>query len=232
MDPTLIREELEILDFPINKITQLISYKTKLPLPLYQICLENIPKSKEIFKLNSLAYFSTTVEKFNSRSITKQCHRCQYFFHTAHTCKMTPRCVKCAQNHDSRECTYGKGKINAENVKCCNCGENHIASFRGCKNSPANRKTDSNTATKPTPHNRNKTFADIVSGKNPTNISPEILLELGEIKTFKTILQEIANELGVNSFMEIISKFRSLLQKIKKASSPVEKLMIFAEGLE
>ena len=44
----------------------------------------------------------------------------------AAVCRGKQRCRRCSKDHDGKECK--------EPVKCCNCGGDHLASFRGCQN--------------------------------------------------------------------------------------------------
>ncbi|CAL9687399.1 unnamed protein product [Knipowitschia caucasica] len=55
-----------------------------------------------------------------------RCYKCQRFGHIAAVCRGSRRCGKCAGDHDRSECTSSE-------VKCCNCGGNHMAAFRGCE---------------------------------------------------------------------------------------------------
>ena len=71
-----------------------------------------------------------------------QCHRCQKFGHTQRGCRAAPKCVRCANAHDSRDCP-DKGK--KKTAKCANCGGPHPASHRGCPLWPQ-QGTNSGTA--------------------------------------------------------------------------------------
>ncbi|KAG5893409.1 hypothetical protein JTB14_038070 [Gonioctena quinquepunctata] len=59
---------------------------------------------------------------------TTLCRKCQRWGHTALFCNQTPRCVKCALNHNTNECKKN------ENIpaKCANCGNAHPANYKGC----------------------------------------------------------------------------------------------------
>ena len=56
-----------------------------------------------------------------------QCKRCKRFGHTHRNCGYAPRCVACGEAHHSGECSTPK-----EQLKCCGCGGNHTANYRGC----------------------------------------------------------------------------------------------------
>lgn len=94
------------------------------------------------------------VEAKRKNNTVSQCHRCQKFGHAAKCCKAQWRCVKCGENHPTASCQRVKGK---DTAKCANCGEEHTANYRGCKNFPklpkssAANSQDRNQRTKPNP---------------------------------------------------------------------------------
>ena len=55
-----------------------------------------------------------------------QCYRCQYFGHSAISCKGPPRCVACGGAHSVKDCS------NTGRPHCCNCGGPHTANYGGC----------------------------------------------------------------------------------------------------
>lgn len=71
-----------------------------------------------------------------------QCFRCQKFGHVAKKCKGSVACLKCAEAHDTRDCT----KPREASKKCANCGGAHAANFRRCsyvRDRRASKKRDS-----------------------------------------------------------------------------------------
>jgi hypothetical protein len=89
-----------------------------------------------------------TIIKFEKPNKTKnrlpQCHTCQNYGHTKNYCSHPPRCVKCEENHDSKNCIKD---INSP-PKCALWQGAHTANFKGCpvfkslsKRPKVNRKT-------------------------------------------------------------------------------------------
>lgn len=68
-------------------------------------------------------------ERQASKSVS-QCFKCQHYGHSSRNCSRAPRCVKCAESHDSRECTLEKTVDSV--TRCVNCKGAHTANFRGC----------------------------------------------------------------------------------------------------
>lgn len=100
----------------------------KSPLPLFFIDLAKEPKSKEIFKEQVLQYTKIKVEEPRVRKEVVQCTRCLAFGHTANYCFHTAKCVKCAEEHPTKDCPYPR----SYSSKCANCDGNHPASYKGC----------------------------------------------------------------------------------------------------
>lgn len=71
-----------------------------------------------------LGFMSYSVKEYERTPL--RCFKCQRFGHVAAVCNGKRRCRRCSKEHDGKECT--------EPVKCCNCGGEHPASFRGCHN--------------------------------------------------------------------------------------------------
>ncbi|KAF8785183.1 Nucleic-acid-binding protein transposon like protein [Argiope bruennichi] len=133
IDTEEIKTELTEKGFRVDKINQLRRFKTKEPLPIYQIHLFKTGNIQEIYKLETLMYFMIRVEKYVTKQ-NHQCYNCQLWNHGSNGCKLQPKCVICAENHPSKECP-NKGEKEAE-VKCANCGAPHTANYRGCPRYP------------------------------------------------------------------------------------------------
>ena len=57
-----------------------------------------------------------------------RCYKCQKYGHVAAVCRGKARCGKCGgEDHE-----YGKCKQGVK-VKCCNCGGEHSAAYKGCE---------------------------------------------------------------------------------------------------
>lgn len=60
-----------------------------------------------------------------------QCFKCQGFGHRVDDCvSKEETCVKCSGRHMAKDC---KENIQKHELKCSNCKENHVASYRGCR---------------------------------------------------------------------------------------------------
>ncbi|GFW56120.1 uncharacterized protein TNCV_3852881 [Trichonephila clavipes] len=66
---------------------------------------DEIESNPDYVKQNG--YLSITVEGFESRGVI-QCFQCNQFNHTAEHCNLTPKCLKCGDKHQTRDCQIKK----------------------------------------------------------------------------------------------------------------------------
>lgn len=70
-----------------------------------------------------------------------QCSRCLDYSHGAESCRKSPMCIRCGENHPSASCKYlvtssdkgAKPQIPKEKVKCANCSKPHPANYSKCE---------------------------------------------------------------------------------------------------
>ncbi|GFV20322.1 nucleic-acid-binding protein from transposon X-element [Trichonephila clavipes] len=95
----------------------------------------NINNAK-IFDLKTLSYLSIRVEGYDGKGVT-QCYSCNRFNHTVENCHMAPRCIKCGQAHQTKDCTIQR----VDNTFCINCQVyGHMANYSKCPLFPKPRK--------------------------------------------------------------------------------------------
>ncbi|XP_035232978.1 uncharacterized protein LOC118204794 [Stegodyphus dumicola] len=111
-----IHEELEALEYKVKKVSQMHRVKSNVPMPLFQVQLENKPSVDKIYDLTYFMCFYVSVSAYNTFGSVVQCHNCQHFHHSAENCKLKPRCVKYAGPHKTENCKAKK----IEYVLCCN----------------------------------------------------------------------------------------------------------------
>jgi hypothetical protein len=98
------------------------------PLPPHFVV--SVARGPDVAKLRSLTELSSLrqrVETFNAPRGPLHYKRCQLFGHSQRNCGYAPRCIACREAHPSGKCVTPK-----QQLKCCNCGRNHIVNYRGC----------------------------------------------------------------------------------------------------
>lgn len=99
------------------------------PTNSFLVKFRKIGQWEKVWKLTHLLGVQVSVDPFEPRAGVPQCYRCQGFGHSSVNCNLPPRCVRCAGDHEVRNCVLPHGS----GIKCCNCDAAHPASYRGCK---------------------------------------------------------------------------------------------------
>lgn len=127
-NPELIVEDLQLQNFKAVNAISKYKWKTKEPLDMFLVFFEADEDIKKIYNIKYILNTVVKVEPVKATNIIPQCKKCQSFGHTKNYCNRSPRCVKCPKKHPTSECD----RLSTDVLKCCNCGENHPASYRGC----------------------------------------------------------------------------------------------------
>ncbi|GFX47463.1 nucleic-acid-binding protein from transposon X-element [Trichonephila clavipes] len=90
---TDISNDLIVLGFTVDRVTQLTGNITKQLLPVFLVSLPRNLANAKIFDLKTLSYLTIIVKGFENKGAT-QCLKCNQFNHTADNCHLTPRCLK------------------------------------------------------------------------------------------------------------------------------------------
>ncbi|VVC27622.1 Pre-C2HC domain, partial [Cinara cedri] len=78
----LIKSELELREFKVRNVTNVLHKVHKIPLPLFFVDLEPSPQSNAIYKLISTLHTKIKVEEPYKPKIISQCLNCQEYGHT------------------------------------------------------------------------------------------------------------------------------------------------------
>ncbi|GFU21122.1 nucleic-acid-binding protein from transposon X-element [Trichonephila clavipes] len=153
--------------FTETKVSQLIGRITKQKLPVFMITLPRNIQNAKIFQLKTLGYLSIRIEGYEGTGVT-QCYKCNRFNHTSDNCRMNPRCLKCGEAHQTKECPIQR----TETAYCINCqAYGHMANYSKCPLFPKPRKgttTRNNYSSVVDSIVRpNTTYAQVTNNKKP-----------------------------------------------------------------
>lgn len=148
-----IKKEIHQLGHTVSNINNVKQRITAKPLPLFYVDLKPTSNNKEIYSITSLMHTKIKFEAPNPKKEIPQCTRCQRYDHTKKFCHRHPRCVKCAADHHTKDCSRNSKD---SNVKCALCSGNHPANYKGCsyyqeirkKKFPEQRKREFSQITK------------------------------------------------------------------------------------
>jgi len=123
-----IKLAIEAYGHKVRNVSNMKSYKTKNPLPMFSVDLEPAPNNKDIFQIEYLLNAKIYFEAPYKRNEIVQCKKCQRYGHTKSYCQYPNRCVKCCETHDTASCK----KLKNNPPKCVLCGGEHPANYKGC----------------------------------------------------------------------------------------------------
>lgn len=228
-----IQDELKDAGYEVIKVTQMTKFKTGHKMPLFQVQLSPNSNCDTIWEMETLSHFCVRVEKYLRPNRSLQCHKCQFFHHSSQNCRMKPRCVKCGQGHETKDCSLGDKSENKNQIRCANCYGNHTANFRGCKKTPENlRLAREQKIAEQKKLRQNFSYAAVASEAVATPPPPAPTNDnssstLSDLTSLKNIMNEIAAELKVNSLMDLIKSYHDLLTEIKNCDTQEEKEIKF-----
>ncbi|GFW56122.1 nucleic-acid-binding protein from transposon X-element [Trichonephila clavipes] len=229
-----IQSDLLDLGYTINKVTQLTGNITKQLLSVFTISLPRNDFNLNIFNLKSLGYLSIPVEGFESRGVI-QCFQCNQFNHTAEHCNLTPKCLKCGDKHQTRDCQIKK----LDTPFCVNCQvHGHMANYSKCPLYPKPRKganINSNSILTNNFIRPNISYAQVTQKTNQSDtthqMAPLVTAPIGtptikEIPTPTIVPTQIPNtqtdclNLITQTLQQTIHALATLVQNISLMTSP------------
>lgn len=243
-----LKEELHKQNIEYNHSSQMRSLKgNHCLLPLFFVTNKNDETLKQ--KLTFMLYignYQIYVEAHKTKGF-KQCYNCQRFNHSSLNCSLTPRCLKCGEEHKLKDCT----KSSDLPAKCCNCGSDHPTNFSLCPANPQMSKLNRSQNNKPMPvkksslappleanpiatqGNNNFTYATVTSKfvtvsptTQATNVIVDMVFNLNSlmnilnnplIQTLMKLLPEITKIL--TSQEDNVNKLFKLLTLVSKVNS-------------
>ncbi|XP_072392342.1 uncharacterized protein [Diabrotica undecimpunctata] len=122
----------EEYDIECESIKSIIFGKSdKRNLPMFVLTLEkgDVEKARRI---TNMMHMKVHIEDLREATGSTQCFNSQGYHHTQRACFNTPRCVRCGENHSTRNCQMPR----EQKAKCANCQGKHPANFRGCPRYP------------------------------------------------------------------------------------------------
>lgn len=216
-----IKEALQELGFDIRSVTNIRSWKTKEPLPLFFVDQEPNENNKNIYKINHLLNTKILVEAPRKKKEIPQCTRCQEYGHTKSYCNKPFYCVKCANNHPTNVCQ----KLKDLPATCILCGGPHPANYKGCtvyrdlqksRGKPFNyiRTNQENNTEKPRLSkeiNSNISYAQVTknSFNNDTTINSEDISLSQFLHKFETMFSQLMSQNSI-----IINMLSTLIKNL------------------
>ncbi|GBO23575.1 hypothetical protein AVEN_210875-1, partial [Araneus ventricosus] len=100
-----LKQILEDLNFKIIRISQLRNYRMKTYHPIFLIEIAKTKNHLNIYNLKTIKHLQIKVETYRKKNRATICFKCNGFFHSARNCQLKTRCLKCEENHETKNCT-------------------------------------------------------------------------------------------------------------------------------
>jgi hypothetical protein len=121
-----IKSEIEKLGHKFVNIFNIKQTRTNISLPLFFVDLKPSDINKKIYRIETLNYSKV---KFEPPRTKRNSSKCQRYGHSQAYCYHSPRCVKCAGNHPTKQCLRTE---KSDAVIFVLCEGNHPANYKGC----------------------------------------------------------------------------------------------------
>lgn len=236
-EPKYIQDDLKASGYQILCVTNIKMKKKENDnkildsSPIFMLTFDHSEDIKKIFSIKHIVHTKVKIEAKRKQPYKiPQCKRCQRFEHTHAYCKREPRCVKCAGSHLTLECLADK----TNTPKCCNCGQSHPASYRGCIVAKELQRKRSKNKEKPTRQkmptpNRIKgvSYADVAkkkvfSGSASTQKQTKKPATPGKKST--TPKRHVPSKKTIPDQNQFITVFERMISKIEQISVRLEKI--------
>ncbi|XP_024947575.1 uncharacterized protein LOC107274553 [Cephus cinctus] len=124
-------EDLKLNEVRITKVSKMIFDKNKPNLYHFIVSVTHDSQTAPMTRTKRLLSQPIRWERLR-KPIIFMCKRCQQTGHSSSNCHLAPVCVKCAGDHESKDCHFQTTQ-DRSTLKCINCNETgHPASYRGC----------------------------------------------------------------------------------------------------
>ncbi|KAL4089380.1 hypothetical protein QTP88_024426 [Uroleucon formosanum] len=216
-----ISSALEEIGHSVRKVTNILHYQTKNPLPLFFVDLEPDENNNDVFDITSILHTKIKIEESHKQRQIPQCIKCQSYGHTKSYCSHSPRCVKCGGDHFTASCT----KSRESPAICALCSGNHPANYKGCtiyKELQQRRRHPSNT--KQTSQQQQYQHLNTQPSNQPTNPPPTNTRDrsCANVTGNDTSQNKNADSPSSNNLENVISKF---LDDFKSMINPLLALL-------
>jgi len=194
---------------------------------------------RKVLQLRKLCHCIVKWEKYKNSRPIRQCSNCQSFGHSSTYCGRPPKCVKCDQQHASKDCT----KPASSPPKCINCGGEHPANFTGCpqyiqqlnyiqRNHHPQQRQSRDTTTHNPPFQYQKSQFPKLKTCHPSPTSHQTRAQVTSQPTpertqqpISSVIESIRDIMTMFNFQQISTQMRNLARKLQETDDPVNKLV-------
>ena len=198
-------------------------------LPMWIVAFPKIEENIENFKsVTGIMNFLIRIQGYKASERVLKCFRCQNFGHKAEFCFIKERCVKCAGNHNTRECTK-----DLEPARCANCAGQHSANYQGCPEAIKfkERSGTTRTPTKPQLRGKPKLTSRTELPELPRRQRAEPNPPMPTISNGMEDIREVINLFKSGTISSYIIRFKELIGNAERQPDSFMKVTTFCLGV-
>jgi len=207
--------------------------------PIFVVTFQPGTDTRKVFQLHKLCHCIVKWEKYKNSRPIRQCLNCQSFGHSSTFCGRPPKCVKCDQQHASKDCP----KPASSPPKCVNCGGEHPANFTGRpqyiqqlnytqrNNYPQQRQSRSTKTNNP-PFQYQQSQFSILKTHQPSSTSHQTWAQVTSQPThnytqqpMSSVIESIQDIMAMFNFQQLSTQMRHLARKLQETEDPITKLV-------
>lgn len=125
--PNEIMEDLKEQGLSPTKVTT-IRFANKEPpyeFPFFKVTFANEQLKNETKKVKYVLHCKIRWKRYKNPRKSTMCYKCQGHGHGTKSCFQKFKCLKCLEEHDTRDCTIKF--VEEKDKKCANCPGNHLS---------------------------------------------------------------------------------------------------------
>ena len=190
----------------------------------------------KVLQLHKMCHCIVKWEKYKNSRPIRQCFNCQFFGHSSTFCGTPPKCVKCDQQHATKDCS----KPDNSPPKCTNCGGDHPANFTGCpqyihlnliqRNNP--QRQSLNTTTHDPSFRYQESQFPALKTQQPSPTSRRTWAQVASrpaadqtLQPVSSVIESIRDIVAMFNFQHISAQMRHLARKLQETEDPINKLV-------
>lgn len=226
-----IAEDLLTNSIPVQKVFLMNGTKQ----PCYMVVTNNKVTLRKLQKdIKVLLYTRIRWGRVHKKREIIMCHRCQSHGHATANCYSKPVCLKCAENHLTKDCLKPKDTP----ARCYNCNKDHPANYLKCEaylnlleKRKLRREPLKQKSLPPAPLPTHNVWEERMKMREKNRTPLEGETQRSNEETGKNIFNDLKNEFNkLNEYIDInkcLLSIRQLNQKLALSRNPSERFNLF-----
>jgi len=205
--------------------------------PIFVLPFQPGTDMRKVLQLHKLCHCIVTWGKYKKSRPIRQCFNCQSFGHSSTFCGRPPKCVKCDQQHASKDCP--KPVSSPQNVSTVEESTQQTLlvapsiynSTTERNNYPQQRQRRSTKPNNP-PFQYQQSQFPVLQTHQPSSTSRQTYAHVTSQPTpnstqqpISSVIESIRDIMAMFNFQQLSTQMRHLARKLKETEDPITKLV-------